>query len=756
MVGRVNLKTGRTSVQFRRRRLAFLAATSFALLVAGDLSPAGATALKPTREDPEFVAPVTVNPPAGTRVNVVADRLAYDSKTKVATATGLVQITYGPYTLNATKVVYDMRKDTLEANGSIVLGEPNGNVMEADYAMITKLFKEGFARHVRALLTNDVTITADYARHTEEGITYYERATYTACKTCLSEGGTPLWRIVAKTAEHDWNKHTIYYRDMTFRIGDVPVLWTPYLAYPDPTVKRRTGLLLPSFNSGSTYGFGLTTPYFIALAPNYDLTLSPRWTTRQGPVADVEWRHRLASGQYNVRGYGVHQFNASSAKDESTWRGAIASKGEFKANDTWSWGWDGVIASDRTFLDAYAYDNRNMIASDAHVVGLAGRSYVSAQAIHYRTALTDEDQDLLPIVHPYISASHIFDEAILGGELSFDASAYSLSRRDPETNFDLGTEQTRSVVDVRWRDQMIGGAGQVITPFVKLRGELTFSENVPGASASEETSAFLLPSAGVDVRWPFIAAHDFGQSVLTPVGQFIAAPNEPNRDNHGNEDAITLNFDTTNLFLDDRFSGYDRYEGGARINAGLLYSLLGDNGGTIKASIGESFHVAGKNSFTSGSGLEGPASDLVGALAVQPNDAFQLGYQVRVEEDLSAINSQEISASLILDRIAGSLSYADVVSAPNYGRPNHEQQIWGDAIYRLSEGWNLFGGFRYDIEASRFMEKSMGVEFDCDCMKARLTYTEKSYDDSDVETGKTIKLSVEFRTIGTVGGGFGF
>ncbi|MBM3519229.1 MAG: LPS-assembly protein LptD, partial [Alphaproteobacteria bacterium] len=140
VVERVNRQAGRRFGQFRWGSIAFLGAAWLALAVVGGLNPAGATALKSTKEEPKFVPPVKANPPAGTRVNVVADRLAYDSKTKVATATGLVQITYGPYTLNATKVVYDMRKDTLEANGSIVLSEPNGNVMEADYAMITKLF----------------------------------------------------------------------------------------------------------------------------------------------------------------------------------------------------------------------------------------------------------------------------------------------------------------------------------------------------------------------------------------------------------------------------------------------------------------------------------------------------------------------------------------------------------------------------------------------------------------------------------------
>ncbi len=99
------------------------------------------------------MAPKTDPVPKGTRVDVVADRLDYDGKTEVATATGTVQLTYGPYVLTATRVVYNMKTGKFSANGSIVFREPNGNVLEADFAELEDNFKAGFARHVRALLT---------------------------------------------------------------------------------------------------------------------------------------------------------------------------------------------------------------------------------------------------------------------------------------------------------------------------------------------------------------------------------------------------------------------------------------------------------------------------------------------------------------------------------------------------------------------------------------------------------------------------
>jgi LPS-assembly protein len=731
------------------------------LLTAAGMALLPVTAEARMSDTPGFVAPADEPIPRGTRVNVVADKLQYDGRAEVATATGAVQLTYGPYVLTATRVVYDMKSGTFSANGSIVLREPNGNVLEADYAELEDTFKEGFARHVRALLTNDVTITAQYARRFENGITIYEKASYTACVGCVSEGGTPAWQIVAQEAKHDLEERTIYYRDARLEFGGVPVFWTPYLAYPDPTVKRRTGFLLPSFYSGHA-GFGVTTPFFWDIAPNMDLTFSPMWTTQQGALADVEWRHRLSSGIYSARFYGIYELDPADNRDVSrAWRTAGRTIGAFEIKDDWNWGWDATAVSDRDFLDDYDLDDRDMLASNVYAMGLADRNYTMAQVIGWQTLSDSINPEQMPVTLPFIQGDYVLEPEVLGGELSFRLNAYSLGRQqsvdEPDDGILLGTYQTHSMAAAEWKRQMISGMGLVMTPFAQLRSDVFFSENVPDAEAQEDPDIYLTPTAGFDMRMPFIADHGPVQSVLTPVFQMIAAPSEQRDDDNANEDAITLNFDTTNLFLSDRFTGYDRREGGVRANAGVNYTLLGENGTFMRMSLGESFHIAGENSFAAGSGLEGTSSDLVGAVALQLNDHATLGYQARVEEDLSRINVQEATLGLTFDQFSGSLSYADIAEAANYGRPDDARQIWADGTYHIDEVWSVFGGARYDLEESETMEYTVGAAFECDCMTAEIQYTmsrDDEFGDGYGGTDYRLEIGVELRTIGSVAGGF--
>jgi len=730
-------------------------ASALALAVAAGLltaSLAGAAVDSPfIPKSPKFVAPVTKAPPKGTRMHVVADQFTYNSKTKIATATGTVRMVYGPYILTATHVSYDFNKDVFKANGSVVLREPNGNVMEANSAQLTNHFKQGFAEHVKALLTNNVTITADYAKKIQDGISIYTNMTYTACKDCVRADGTPAWQIKAPQATHDQNTKTIHYVDPTFELAGMPVFWLPYLSYPDPTVKRRSGFLLPNFGYSKVYGAGVTVPYFWDVAPNMDVTFRPMITSKQGLFGDAEWRHRLASGEYNIRGYGIYQLDPGAARDASRWRGAITSKGDFKIDDTWSWGWDGTLLSDINFYRDYGISNPDMITNNVHVTDIDDRAYVSAQILNYQSLRARDDAHLIPYAVPHVTASDTLAQSVLGGEVGFNVDAYSLYRDDAATAFDLGTQQTRAVASLDWQRRMVNGWGQVITPFASVRADIYDAKDVPGASSEDVTTARVLPTAGLDVRWPFIASQTLGQSILTPVAQIIASPGEKDSSDIAPEDAITMNFDHTNLFLQDRFSGLDRYEGGTRANAGLMYTFLAQNGGFLRASAGESYHIAGTNSFTAGSGLEDDLSDIVGAVAFQPNDKLRFTYEARAAQDFSSMHSQETSVSLTLDRISGSLSYADVDKAPDYGRPENARQIWADAGYQFADAWKMFGGFRYDLGKDKFMDRYLGLMFDCDCMRAKLVY-EDSIDDETLETGHSLKLSVEFRTIGVLGG----
>lgn len=727
------------------------------LLSAGAVQPAFAIQNKP------FVAPVQTTPPKGTEAHVDASRIDYDQKRKIATATGRVRLTYGPYVLVASRVVYDEVRNTFSANGSVVLSEPNGNRLLATQVEISNGFKEGFARHLKALLTNDVTLAARYARRYENGITVFEESHYTACANCATAKGDPLWEIVADETVHDQNSHTLRHKNPKLKIAGHTVAWLPYAEHADPSVKRRTGWLIPSASSGNTYGLGVTTPYFWALAPNYDLTFSPLWTTRQGPVADVEWRHRLATGQYNIRGYGVHQFRNVRAPGDGTWRGAVETTGDFALNQDWHYGWDATLQSDRKFLDDYDFNDDDLITSEAHVTGLWDRTYVSAQALAFQTTVLDEDQNRMPVAVPYINGDHTFADPVMGGELGLSWSFYRLERDtaySPFAEVAHGTSQSRGVANVHWQKQLITQGGLVATPFASLRGDMHVSNNlpdplVPGLTSDEQTSVRVLPTSGLDLRWPFIGSFADGQSVVTPVFQVIAAANETNRDKFGNEDAITLNFDHSSLFLEDRFTGLDRYEGGSRINAGLTWTFLGNNGGFLRAAAGESFHIGGTNSFTSTSGLEGGKSDLVGAITFQPWENLGLSYEARVEEDLSDINRQEAYLSLTFDRFSGSFGYIDIDAEPAYGRLTRQRMAGAEAHYRLAGNWSLFGGLNYDFIEERFQSRSLGVEFDCDCMNVKLSYEASDSLDTN-QTDHRIKASIDLATLGGTSVSAGF
>jgi LPS-assembly protein len=715
-------------------------------------APGIATALveKPFRK------PVIKEPPKTEKVDVNATRITYDPDTGIAVATGDVHLAYGPYRLTATKVTYNKRTNVLTANGSVTLREPNGNIAQATTLQTNTAFSEGFARHLTALLTNDVTITAEYATRSEGRITVFEKATYTACKNCQTRSGKPLWQLVTDKTVHDQQKHTLAHTNPKLQISGVTVGALPYLVLPDPSVKRRTGFLVPAYKVNDYAGFGVITPFFWAPAPNYDVTLRPWFTLSQGPVADVEWRHRLVSGRYKVRGYGVRQWDPQeTGGDANRWRGALTTDGRFALNRDWDWGWQGTAVSDRSFLRRYGYDSRNIGTNETYLTGLWDQTFINAGALNY-TSMSGaiENQDL-PEALPYFSVDHSFADPFLGGTLNLNLDGYSLWRDRASTPFETvnhGTEQTRLVSQLSWRKESTLDGGQLLTTFARLRDDVFLTNNLPdatlaGGKQDREMQHRILPSAGFDVRWPFVASTDWGSNIVTPVAQLIATRDETDRDSVGNEDAITLNFDHSSLFLEDRFTGLDRYEGGIRANLGLTYNMLLNGGSFVRASVGESFHLAGENSFDLGSGLDGPKSDIVAALAVSPFSGVSLSYEGRFEEDLSAINRQEAKLGLSFDRFSGNAGYLFIDAEPAYGRKVTEEFASANARVFMGRGWYVTGNMNFDLQKDYFRSRGLGLEFDCQCMNAKFAYSQvKTSINSDID--HRLLLSVNFATLG--------
>ena len=141
----------------------------------------------------------------------------------------------------------------------------------------------------------------------EEKKTILKKAVFTPCKktdTC------PPWQISAETITHDQEKKTMYYKNAWLEIYDKKVLYFPKFFHPDPTVKRQSGFLIPSFASSKSLGSYLNIPYYKVISGNKDLTFKPRLYFNNKILAQTEYR-QVGKDYSNDLDFGLLSDNGS-------------------------------------------------------------------------------------------------------------------------------------------------------------------------------------------------------------------------------------------------------------------------------------------------------------------------------------------------------------------------------------------------------------------------------------------------------------
>ena len=205
---------------------------------------------------------------------VKAREMIYDNDKNTVTAVGDVQIYYDGRVLQADRVVYDRASSRVHAVGNAKITEADGTVTYADTFDLTDDFKDGFIESLRITTVDRTRFASARAERTDGNVTVFEQGVYTACEPCKDHPEKPpLWQVKATRIIHNDQEKMIYFEDAHLEFYGVPIAYVPYLSSPDPSVKRKSGVLTPTYFGSSEIGVGVSVPYFFALAPNYDLTL---------------------------------------------------------------------------------------------------------------------------------------------------------------------------------------------------------------------------------------------------------------------------------------------------------------------------------------------------------------------------------------------------------------------------------------------------------------------------------------------------
>jgi LPS-assembly protein len=686
-----------------------------------------------------------------------ADELVYDNARNVVTARGNVEIYYNNYTILADQVVYDQANNALEARGNVRIKEPDGAVINADRFQLTDDFRDGFIDSLRIVTKEDARIAAAKATRVDGDTVIYDRGYFTPCKPCEKDPSkAPLWQVKAVKITHNQKEGTIYYENAQLEFFGVPVGYVPFFWSPDPSVKRKSGFLAPEVRTSGDLGFSYEQPYYFALDPSYDFTFNPAIMTRQGVLWQGEWRQRLSNGQYSIKGAAIDQ-DASKLPDTVAnrqsldgFRGSLETKGRFSLSSWWSFGWDVTVESDDTFRRFYKLDSvlRTDRVSNVYLEGMSERSYFGMYGYHFGGIVANDTTNTTSVVHPIIDYNYVAKNPMLGGELSFDANALSMSR-------DRGSDTNRLVAQVKWRRQMIDNWGQVFTPFARVRGDVYQLSNTAETNPGIEEKSTVtrgMAAAGVTYQYPFVARGPSGSHIIEPTAQVIARPAVVEQAGIPNEDAKSLLFNDTLLFQVDKFSGYDRIETGVRSNLGVQYTYQADSGGYLRLLAGQSIHLGGKNPYSIGTGLEERRSDYVLGAYLEPTPAFRFLAQSRFDADTLELQRTDLFAYGAYGPLQATVNYAYTKENPfpelYFGR----QEILGAAQLKIADHWYLTGSTRYDIEAGRLLQDSIGIKYLDDCFMLTTVYTETRYEDRDVRPDRSVMVRFELKHLG----GFGY
>jgi LPS-assembly protein len=516
------------------------------------------------------------------------------------------------------------------------------------------------------------------------------------------------------------------------------------------------------------------------------------------------------NGAYEIRAYGIRQddpaaFGGNPGNQE--FRGGIDTKGQFALNDKWVWGWDAVAVSDKAFFIDYnlgPYKNAlnsfllvpDTGLSQIYLTGVGNRSYFDARVMYFLGYSSADIQSQLPVVHPVIDYSNVLNRNLLGGELSYRANFTSLSRDlaafDPITDtaaltgFCLPTSAdpnargrsscllrgipgnyTRASGEVSWRRSFTDSIGQIFTPFASVRADLIDADilNQPGVAnflpPGTIQTARIMPTVGLEYRYPFINVQPWGTTTIEPIGQLIIRPNEPNAGRIPNEDAQSLTFDDSNLFSVNKFSGWDRVEGGGRANVGVQSTTQFDRGGFVNVLFGQSYQLFGLNSYAVAdmtntgldSGLETARSDYVGRISYQPNKTYTFTARTRLDEATWAVRRFEVEGKANFDRFSISMLYGNYDKQPELGFLTRREGILGTGSIKIAENWVVSGGLRYDISNQAVNQYIVGAGYVDDCFIMAINYvTDYNYTSTINLTPVTdhrVMLQIGLRTIGT-------
>jgi len=569
--------------------------------------------------------------------------------------------------------------------------------------------------------------------------TTFTKSNFTMCNYRKNDK-CPPWELKAGKMTHDKIKKTMFYDNAVIKVYNVPIFYLPKLSHPDPTVKRRSGFLIPSYNDTKNLGSSISLPYFWAINKDRDLTINSKLFATEHPLFLGEYK-QVFKNSYLTLDFGhTEGYKKASGNKKLGDKSHIFLNFLKNFNETESINKNFEVnlqhVRDRKYLKLYKIDS-NLVnyeteilenSIDYSVINDDKNHFYSFNASANRT-LADSYSDKYEYILPEIN----YEKQLLSEKFGYGNFKSNLK----VNNYDTNKYKRTLINNFNWEiDRPFSEkifTGKILSDLKNINYKY---DNIDGFK--EDTHNELFGAVGYLASLDlFKTSADGSNHLLTPKMLLKFAPNYMRKETEEH------NLAKKNLFSLDRLQSEQNYEGGTNVTIGLDYEI-NDEFNQTNFSIGQIISEKKNNKDMPDTlSLDNRFSNVVGNLSHKRGDNLNINYNYSIDQNFKETHYNEVSMDYTNSNFNFNIDYLqeEKKSGDNeYIKTALKYKKGNNGVFSFSNKRNLI------TNSSEFYDLS--YEYINDCLRAGLVYRREFYNDSELEAENSLMFKITLSSFG--------
>ena len=708
---------------------------------------------------------------------IISNNAIYKENTKILESIGPTEIiTVENYVIKGSDIIFDDLNKLITSNSKTTVTDPDNNIIYLDsfqylindyvFKSVGKVRVEDTFENIynfsqvyidtkkKELLGTDIKtfINKDEFKFDErnkprifantvtinKNKTIFEKSNFTICDYRKNDR-CPPWTVQSSKMLHDSKKKTIFYDNALIKIYNIPVFYSPRLSHPDPTVKRRSGFLVPSFQDSRNLGEGISVPYFWAINKDKDLTFTNKLYASENPLFLGEYRQALKNSNLIFDfGYTDGYKETSAIKkggDKNHFFSKFVknfSKIENNSENTLS------ITTQNTnndkYFKLYKIDSE-LVNSEIDNLENTLRFTHTSDEMFFGFNMSMYETLKNEYIDKY---EYIYPELLLSKNI---LSSPSFGSVNMDTNLKMHTYDTNKtskflVNSFEWNSlDKIFSSGFQSSISANIKNINYEAKNITAFkkdTTSEVFGAFgFLNKIELHKKIKNISEH-----FLTPKLLVRYAPGSMRKETNYSK------LDPSKAFQLNRLNNNNNFETGLSTTLGFDYEIQKKDK-NIEISMSQIFNEKENKKMPTSMGLDEKISDLVGVANYKINDKFNFNYNFAIDQNYNDFNYNEIGVQTNLDKMSFNINYLE-----ENKHIGDNKYLKSKIDYKINMGTSLSYEFKRNLITDSSEFYNLSYEYFNDCLRAGLVYRREFYNDSEIEAEDSLMFKITLTPFG--------